>query len=58
MLKPGPNFRMSKQSKRFLSTIVDPHKRGEFKKSAVQAELAAAIQPRVSKGKQDKRSAE
>ena len=53
MLKPGPNYRMSAQSKRFLATIIDPHKRGEFKRSAIQAELAAAIQPRISKGKRD-----
>jgi len=53
MLKPSANFRMSKQSKRFLATIVDPHKRSEFKRSAIQSELAAAIQPRVSKGKRD-----
>ncbi len=57
MLKPGPNFRMSKQSKRFLATIIDPHKRGEFKKSAIQAELAESIQPRFSKNK-NKESAE
>jgi hypothetical protein len=53
MLKPTANFRMSKQNKRFLATIVDPHKRGEFKRSAIQSELASLIQPRISKGKRD-----
>jgi hypothetical protein len=46
MIKPGPNYKMSAQTKRFLATIIDPHKRGEFKRSAIQAELASAIQPR------------
>ncbi len=53
MLKPGPNYRMSAQSKRFLATIIDPHKRGEFKRSAIQAELAASIQPRFTKSKKE-----
>jgi hypothetical protein len=49
MIKPGPNYKMSAQTKRFLATIIDPHKRGEFKRSAIQAELTAAIQPRTSR---------
>jgi len=53
MLKPTASYRMTKQSKRLLATIVDPIKRGEFKQSAIQAELASAIQPRISKGKRD-----
>lgn len=53
MLKPTASYRMTKQSKRFLATIVDPVKRGEFKQSAIQAELAALIQPRISKGKRE-----
>ncbi len=46
MLKPNANFRMSKQSKRFLATIVDPHKRGEWKRAMIDAELCAAVQPK------------
>jgi hypothetical protein len=42
-IKPGPNYRMSSQAKRFASLILDPHKRGEFLRSTVQAELAAEV---------------
>jgi len=49
MLKPGPNYRMSAQAKRFLATIIDPHKRGEFKRATIQAELAAQLQPKREK---------
>jgi hypothetical protein len=52
-MKPGPNYRMSAQTKRFASTILDPHKRGEYKRAMIDAELSAAIQPRSSKGKRE-----
>ena len=51
MLKPGPNYRMSSQAKRFAAKIIDPHKRGEFLRATVQAELAAAMQPKREKTK-------
>ena len=44
-IKPGPNFKMSPQAKRFAALILDPHKRGEFLRSTVQAELASLIKP-------------
>jgi hypothetical protein len=53
MLKPGPNYRMSKQGKRFAARIIDSHQRGEFLRSTVQAELAAAIQPKREKPRRD-----
>ena len=46
MLKPTANYRMTKQSKRYLANIVDPIKRSEFKRMCIQSELAAAIQPK------------
>ncbi len=52
-MKPGPNYKMTKQSKRFLATIVDPHKRGMIKAGTIQAELASLVQPRREKGKRD-----
>ena len=52
-MKPGPNYRMSKQAKRFLATIADPHKRALIKAGTIQAELAAAVQPRREKSKRD-----
>jgi hypothetical protein len=48
-IKPGPNFKLSKQAKKFAASILDSHKRGEFLRSQVQAELAAAIQPKREK---------
>jgi len=53
MLKPGPNYKMSKQTKVMLANIIDPHKRGEHKRAMIQAELAAAIQPKQEKGKRE-----
>ena len=55
MLKPGSNYKMSKQSKRFLATkkMIDAHYRGEIKRTVIQAELAAAIQPKREKGKKE-----
>ncbi len=49
-MKPGPNFKMSKQSKRYLATIIEPHRRGEIKRSTVQAELAGQQQVRQPRG--------
>ena len=49
MLKPTANYRMTKQSKRYLANIVDPIKRSEFKQMCIQSELAAAIQPKREK---------
>jgi hypothetical protein len=49
MLKSGPNYRMSAQAKRFAALITDPHKRGAFLRSTVQAELVSASQPRREK---------
>jgi hypothetical protein len=48
-IKPGPNFKMSKQTKRSLALIIDPQERGAQRRIMVQAELAAAIQPRREK---------
>ena len=49
-MKSGSNFKMSKQSKRYLATIVDAHKRGEIKRGTVQAELASQQQVRQPRG--------
>jgi hypothetical protein len=48
-IKPTASYRMSKQLKRSLALIIDPHKRGEQKRIMIQAELAAALTPRSSK---------
>lgn len=40
-MKPTSSFKISKQTKRYMATIVDPHQRGEFKRQSIQAQLAA-----------------
>ena len=52
MLKPTANYRMSGQLKRSLAlskNFQDPHKKGEWKRAMIQAELAALIQPKREK---------
>ena len=44
---------MTKTSKRILATIVDPHKRGEMRRTIVQAELASKVSFKPSKGKKE-----
>jgi hypothetical protein len=46
MLKPGKTFNLNKQAKRFMATIVDSHKRGEFKRAMIDAQLASEIAPK------------
>ena len=53
MLKPGPNYKMSAQTKRLAAAFIDPHKRGEFKRAMIDAELSAAQQYKPSKGKKE-----
>ena len=50
-IKPGPNYKMSGSLKASLALgkLQDPHKKGEWKRAMIQAELAAAIQPRREK---------
>lgn len=51
MLKPNQNFKLSKQTKRFMATFVDPIARGQFKRDMIQAELASQQSaPRREKG--------
>ena len=41
MLKPNSTFKLSKQTKRFMATIVDDKQRAIFKQVMIQAQLAA-----------------
>ena len=41
MNKRDKNFRLSKETKRFMATIIDPIKRGQFKNAMIEAQLAA-----------------
>jgi hypothetical protein len=51
MLKPTANYRMSKTLKTSLalSGVLDPHARGAWKRSMVQAELYGALAPKKEK---------
>jgi hypothetical protein len=50
-MKPGPNYKMSSLTKASLamSRVLDPHKRGEWKRAMIDAELCAAIVPKTIK---------
>ena len=50
-MKPGPNYRMSSTTKASLALngVLDPHKRGAWKRAMIDAELCAAIQPKREK---------
>ena len=54
-MKPTSTYRMTKQTKRFLASFIDRHKRGEFKRMAIQGELAfiAAKFAKVDKSLKD-----
>ena len=39
MIKPGPTYKMSRANKVMLATIVDRNKRGEIKRTVIQADL-------------------
>jgi hypothetical protein len=41
MLKPNQNFKLDKQVKRFMATIVDDQERGAYKRAMIQAQLEA-----------------
>jgi hypothetical protein len=43
MTRRDKNFKLSKESKRLLACYVDPHKRGLFKNSMIEAEIAASV---------------
>ncbi len=40
-MKPTATFKLSKQTKQLLATIVDPQERATYKANMIQAQLAA-----------------
>jgi len=52
-MKPTSTFKMSAQTKRFMATITDDHKRGEYKRAMIDAQLQSQVPFRPSKGKKD-----
>ena len=53
MPKANSNFKLSKTSKRLIATHINAHKRGEAKRAFIEAELYAAIQPKISKNRKE-----
>jgi hypothetical protein len=55
MLKPTANYRMTKQTKRTLalSRFDSQDQRNAWKRSMIQAELAALIQPKRERGRRE-----
>jgi HEPN domain-containing protein len=43
MLKPGKTFNLSKQTKRFMATLVNAEERNAYKNAMIQAQLASEI---------------
>jgi hypothetical protein len=52
-MKTTASFRLSAQTKRFMATILDPHKRGAYKRAMIDAELSGAQGARREKGRRD-----
>jgi hypothetical protein len=48
-MKPGKTFKISKQTKRFMCTIINAEDRNAFKRAMIDAELCANIQPKREK---------
>lgn len=53
-MKPTANFRIKKQYKRMAAKYADPHKRGEFLRAMIQAQLAEEEAKRVPLNKKDR----
>jgi hypothetical protein len=54
-MKPGPNYKMSKTLKASLalSNFQDAHKKGQWKRAMIDAELSSAFQPKREKGRKE-----
>jgi len=54
-MKPGSNYKMSKTLKASLalSSFQDPHKKGQWKRAMIDAEISASFQPKREKGRKD-----
>lgn len=53
MIKPTSSFKMSKANKMRLASILDPHRRGEVKRSLIQAQLLSEV--KVKSLKEDRK---
>ncbi len=53
-MKPTSTFKMKSTTKVMLANILDPHKRGEFRRAMIQAQLAEEEARRQPLSKKDK----
>lgn len=53
-MKPTSTFKIDKLTKTLMTGFVDPHKRGEFKRAMIDAQLAREEAQRKPLGKKDK----
>lgn len=51
-MKAGSAFKMKRTTKYQLATFTDSHKRGEFKRAMIQAQLASAVRVKEKRPKQ------
>lgn len=50
-MKPTSTFKLSKSVKRVIAAYADPQMQNTIKRMGIQAELAAAVQPRRERQK-------
>lgn len=55
-MKPTAHYKMSKETKRLLARFTNPHEAGEFKRFAIQCELAQQHAKHTSSTRVDKNS--
>jgi hypothetical protein len=53
MLTPTSSYKMTKQTKRSLALIIDPHQRGVQRRMMIQAELASQIRVKEKKNRNE-----
>lgn len=53
-MKPSSSFKIKKSTKMYAANFVDPHRRGEYLRSMIQAQLAEEEARRAPLGKKDK----
>jgi hypothetical protein len=55
-MKPGKTFKLSKQTKRFMCSILDPVERHAYKRAMIQAQLASEVAPRSKERSNDNKT--
>ena len=58
-MRRDKNFKLSKQTKRYMATMVDPLKRSHYKNAMIEAELTALqLPPKYEKKKKHEAQAD